>query len=128
MLSNKNKKVCTTLNYVEHFLTLIFAVPVCISISAFPSLIDISKGIMSYKIGLNICAIIARIKKYKSIIRKKKKTHYKIVLLAKTNLDCIKGLISRSLTDSYIERNYYHLIDVLKKYDYMKEEINKLET
>ena len=128
MLSNKNKKVCTTLNYVEHFLTLIFAVTVCISISAFPSLIDISKGIMSYKIGLNICAIIARIKKYKSIIRKKKKKHYKIVLLAKTNLDCIKGLISRSLTDSYIERNYYHLIDVLRKYDYMKEEINKLET
>ena len=128
MLSNKNKKVCTTLNYVEHFLTLIFAVTVCISISAFPSLINISKGIMSYKIGLNICAIIARIKKYKSIIRKKKKKHYKIVLLAKTNLDCIKGLISRSLTDSYIERNYYHLIDVLRKYDYMKEEINKLET
>ena len=127
-MSNKNKKVCTTLNYVEHFLTLIFAVTVCISISAFPSLIDISKGIMSYKIGLNICAIIARIKKYKSIIRKKKKKHYKIVLLAKTNLDCIKGLISRSLTDSYIERNYYHLIDVLRKYDYMKEEINKLET
>ena len=128
MLSNKNKKVRTTLNYVEHFLTLIFAVTVCISISAFPFLIDISKGIMSYKIGLNICAIIARIKKYKSIIRKKKKKHYKIVLLAKTNLDCIKGLISRSLTDSYIERNYYHLIDVLRKYDYMKEEINKLET
>ena len=127
-MSNKNKKVCTTLNYVEHFLTLIFAVTVCIFISAFPSLIDISKGIMSYKIGLNICAIIARIKKYKSIIRKKKKKHYKIVLLAKTNLDCIKGLISRSLTDSYIERNYYHLIDVLRKYDYMKEEINKLET
>ena len=128
MLSNKNKKVCTTLNYVEHFLTLIFAVTVCISISAFPSLIDISKGIMSYKIRLNICAIIARIKKYKSIIRKKKKKHDKIVLLAKTNLDCIKGLISRSLTDSCIERNYYHLIDVLRKYDYMKEEINKLET
>ena len=128
MLSNKNKKVCTTLNYVEHFLTLIFAVTVCISISAFPFLIDISKGIMSYKIGLNICAIIARIKKYKSIIRKKKKKHYKIVLLTKTNLDCIKELISRSLTDSYIERNYYHLIDVLRKYDYMKEEINKLET
>ena len=32
-LNNKNKKVCTTLNYTEHFLILVFAVTVCISIS-----------------------------------------------------------------------------------------------
>ena len=49
-------------------------------------------------------------------------------LLAKTNLDRIKDLISSSLIDSYIERDYFHLIDVLRKYGYMKEEINKLET
>ena len=54
--------------------------------------------------------------------------HDKIGLFPKTNLGCIKGLISRSLTDSYIERNYFLLIDLLRKYDYMKEEINKLET
>ena len=46
LLNNKNEKVCTTLNYIEHFLTLIFAVTVCISISAFVSLVSISKGIM----------------------------------------------------------------------------------
>ena len=49
-------------------------------------------------------------------------------MLAKTNLDRIKDLISSSLIDSYIERDYFHLIDVLRKYGYMKEEINKLET
>ena len=47
-------------------------------------------------------------------------------MLAKTNLYCIKDLISSSLTD--IECDYFHLIDVLGKYDYKKEEINKLET
>ena len=26
LMSNKNKKVCTTLNYIEHFLTLFFPV------------------------------------------------------------------------------------------------------
>ena len=36
-----------TLNYIEHFLTLVFGVTVCISISAFASLVDIYKGIIS---------------------------------------------------------------------------------
>ena len=73
-----------------------------------------------------LCEIIARIKKYKSIIKKKKKKYNEIALLVKNNLDCIEDLVSRSLTDSYIERNYFSLIDVLRKYDYMKEETNKL--
>ena len=47
LLSNKNKKVCTTLNYTERFLILVDAVTVRISISAFASLVDISNGIMS---------------------------------------------------------------------------------
>ena len=70
--SNKNKKVCTTVNYIEHFLTLVFTVTVRISISTFASQVNISKGIMTSTIGLNICAIIARIKKYKSIINKER--------------------------------------------------------
>ena len=75
---------------------------------------------MSSTIGLNIYTIITRIKKYKSIIKKKKKKHDQIALLAKTNLDCIKDLISRSLTDSYIKRDYFNLIAVLRKYDCVK--------
>ena len=96
-----------------------FAVTVCISISAFASLVDSSKGLLSSVIGLNICAIIARIRKYKLIIKKKKKKQNKTVLLAKSDLDCIKEL-PWSLIDSYIERDYSQLIDLLKKYDYMK--------
>ena len=69
-----------TLNYIENFLTSNFAVTVCISISAFASLVNISKGVMSFTIRANICAIIARIKKYKSIIKKKNK-HNEIALL-----------------------------------------------
>ena len=40
------------------------------------------------------------IKKYKSIIKKKKKKHDKVVLLAKTKLNSIEVLISNALTDS----------------------------
>ena len=82
LLSNKNKKVCTTLNYIEHFLTLVFAVTAFIFISAFPFLVNISKGIMSSSIGLYICAIISKIKKYKPIIKKKRK-HDEIALFSK---------------------------------------------
>ena len=104
------------LNYIEHFLTLVFAVTICIYISSFASLIHISKGIMSSTIGLNIFTITARIKTDKSIIKKKRKKHDKVVLLAKTNLNYIKDL-SRSLSGSCFERNCFYLIDVLRKYE-----------
>ena len=45
--------------------------------------------ITSSAIGLNVCAITAGIKKYKSIIKKKKKKHDRIVLLAKSKLNSI---------------------------------------
>ena len=46
-------------------------------------------------------------------------------MLVKTNLDGKKGSSSRSLTGSYIEWDYFHLIYLLREDDYMKKEINK---
>ena len=125
LFRNFNKNSCTTLSYTEHFLTLVFAVTVCICISSFPSLVDISKRIMSSTIRSNICAIIASIKKYKSIIKKKKKNRIELALLAKTNLDYIKGWISWSLIESYIKRDYSLLIEALREYDGIKEKLSK---
>ena len=51
----KHKKVCMTLNYIEHF--LILASTQCISISAFVFLLGVSIGIMGSAIRLKICAI-----------------------------------------------------------------------
>ena len=62
-------------------------------------------GIMSSILALNICAIFARFKKNDSITKKEKEKHDEIVLLAKINLNYIKGLISRSLIDSYNRYN-----------------------
>ena len=61
-MCNKHRKVCTTLNYTEHFLTLVSEITGCISISAFASLVDIPTEIMSSTIGLNIYPITVRIK------------------------------------------------------------------
>ena len=73
LMSRKQKKVGTALNYIDHFLILASAIAVCISISAFASLIGIPIGIVSSATGLKICAITAGIKNYKSIIKKQKK-------------------------------------------------------
>ena len=81
LMSKKHKKVCTTLNYIEHFLILGSTITGCVSISAFASLVGIPVGITSSAIGLTICAITTEIKKYEPIITKKKKKHNKIVFL-----------------------------------------------
>ena len=66
-------KVCTTLNYVEHFLILASIITRCFSISAFTSLTGVSMQIKSSAIGLKICGTGAGIEKYNSKKKKKKK-------------------------------------------------------
>ena len=116
LMNKKHKKICTTLNYIEHFLTVASPISVCVSISAFASLVGIPVEITSSAIGLKICAITAGIKKYKSIIKKKKKKHDKIVLLAKSKLNSIEVLISKALIDSNISHDEFVSINnVLKE-------------
>ena len=62
-------------------------------------------GITSSAMGLKIPAITSEIKKYKSIFKKKKIKHGKIVLLAKSKLNSIEVLISKVLMDSNISCN-----------------------
>ena len=95
LMSRKHKKACTNLNHMEHFLILGSPITGFISTSAFASLLGIPIGVTSSAIRLKICAIAAGIKKYKSMIKKKK--HNKIVLLAKSKLNSIEVLISKPL-------------------------------
>ena len=75
LMSKKHKNACATPNYIEYFLILACTITECLSIL---------------------------IKKYKSIINKKKKKHDKIVLLTKSKLNIIEVLISKFLIDSVI--------------------------
>ena len=94
-MGRKHKRFCTTLKYIEHVLILASAITEYISISAFGSLIGIPMVIASSPIGLKICSITAGIKKYKSIIKKKKK----------------KVLTTEALIDSYISHDEFVLIN-----------------
>ena len=120
-MSEKHKKVCRTLNYFEHFLVFVFPVSGCVSIFAFVSLVGVPVGIASSPLGLKICAITAEIKECKSIIKKKKKTDNKIVLLARTKLDTIQVLICKALIDLYINHDEFISVNnVLREYNEMK--------
>ena len=114
LMSKKHKKVCTTLNYMEHFLLLTSTITGCVSISSFASLVGIPIGITSSANGLKICAITAEIKKYKSIIKKKNKKHNKIVLLAKSKLNSMEVLTSNAFIESVISQGEFILINVIK--------------
>ena len=73
LMSKKHKKVCRVLNYIDHSLIGLSTITECVSISAFASLVGTPIGIMSSVTGLKICVITTEVKKYKSIIKKKKK-------------------------------------------------------
>ena len=86
-------------------------------------------GIASSVIELKICVITAGIKRYKSIIEKKKKKYDKIVLLAKSKLNSIEVLLSKALIDLVISHyEFVSINNVQKEYDEMKEEIKNLKT
>ena len=126
-MRKKHKNVCRVPNYIDHLLIVISPLTGCVSISAFASLVEIPIGITSSAIGLKICVITVAIKKYKSIIKKKRKKHDKIVLLAKSQGNRIEVLISKALIDSNISNDELVLINnVLKKFYDMKEEIKKI--
>ena len=68
----------------------------------------------------------AEIKKYKSIIKRKKKKHDKIVLLEKSKLNSIEVSISKSSIESVISHDEFILINnFLKEYNKMKEVITQ---
>ena len=77
LLSKKHKKGCGTINYIENLLILGSTITGCVSVSSLDCLVVIPIEITSSAIWLKICAIAAAIKKYKSLIKKKKKEHDK---------------------------------------------------
>ena len=86
-MSKKLEKVWIT--YLLQLLQLLDA--------SFASLVAIPMGITSSTIGLKISVITAGIEK--SIIKKEKKKHDKIILPAKSKLNSIEVLISKALID-----------------------------
>ena len=73
--------VCSVLNYIDHLLIVTSTVTGGVSISPFGSLVRVPIGIASPARGLKICVITAGIKRYKLMIKKKRKKNDEVVLL-----------------------------------------------
>ena len=72
-MSEKFKKTCKYLNYVEHLFTLVSTITIWVLISAFASLAFVPVDITSSAVGIKLCAVTAGIRKYKSNIKKKRR-------------------------------------------------------
>ena len=83
-MRGRHKNACRALNYLENF---VFVSPIsgCVSISAFAPLPSAPADTASSAVEINIFAIIAGIKKDKSVIKKKRKKHDKINSVASKN-------------------------------------------
>ena len=83
----------------------------CVSIFVFASCVGIPIGIASSTTGLKVCVITTGIKKYKSIIKKKRKKNHEAVSLATSKLNNIDVLISKDFIDSNISHDEFILIN-----------------
>ena len=127
-MSENHKKAWRTLNYFKHFLIFVSATDDSAWVSAFVSLFDVPVGTVSSAVELKIWAITAGIKKYKSIIKKKRKKHDKIVFLAKTKLSTVNLLITKVLNNSYINHDEFPSVNnLLREHQEMKEKIKNSE-
>ena len=92
------------------------------SISAFTLLVCVCVGITSSVVRIEICAITAGTKKYKSITKKKHKKHDKIVFLGKDTFNTIEFLNSEALIYSYISHDkFFSIHNALRGYYEMKK-------
>lgn len=107
MVGKKHKKDSKVLIYIEHSIIFVSAITGHVSISAFASVIGIPIGIKSTVVGLKTCAVTAGIKKYDSIITKKRKNNDIIVSLARAKLSAIEALISKDLINSYFSHDEF---------------------
>ena len=105
LMSKKCKKVCEVSNYIAHMLILVSTVTGCVSISSFASLLGIALVIASSEVRLKICVITAGIRKCKSMTKKIKNKHDKIVLLAKSKLNSIEVLTFKVLINLNISHD-----------------------
>ena len=83
MRIRNTKKFVWTKIILNTSLTEVFTITGCVPISTFTSLVFIPIDIESSAVDLKIYSITACVKKYKSIIKKRRRKRDKIVLLAK---------------------------------------------
>ena len=120
--SQQLNKHVTTFDYIDQIIIVLSATTGGLSLISFTSFIGASVGIANASGTLTFSLKTGIVKKLLSIIRKK--THDKILMLAKSKLSSIETLISQALIDLYI--NHEEFVTILKqkdRYEIMKDNL-----
>ena len=109
------------LDYIDKTIIVLSAASGGISIISFTSAIGVHAGLASASFTLVFSLATGIIKKLLKVTRKKKKKHNKIVMLAKSKLNCIETLTSQALIDLDISHEE-------EKYEQMKKSIRNIKS
>ena len=119
--SKKLNKYVTIFDYIDKILIILSVTSSGISIISFASAIGALAKVVSASLTLIFSITTGIVKKLLDIIRKKKKRHNKIIMLAKSKLNSIESLISQALNDLDISHEEFTtILDEKNKYDRMK--------
>ena len=119
--SKKLNKYVTIFDYIDKILIILSVTSSGISFISFASAIAALAGVVSASLTLIFSITTGIVKKLLDIIRKKKKRHNKIIMLAKSKLNSIESLISQALNDLDISHEEFTMIlDEKNKYERMK--------
>ena len=117
LISKILSKYIASLNYFDKSLNVLSILSGSISIASFDIIIGAPAGIIGASCGLTFSITSGFVKKFLKTIRKKKKKHNKIVMLARSILNSIESKISNALMDNEISHeDFKTIINEEKKY------------
>ena len=106
----KISKYIVAFDYADKLLITLSASFGTLSIVSHATIVGIPVGIAGASLTVIFTATTGIVKKLLNVIRKKKKKHKKIISLAKSKLNIIETLISRTLTDFDISHEEFSKI------------------
>ena len=122
--SKKLNKYVTAFDYIDQALVVLSATNGGVAIISFTSIVGAPVGIASVSLTLFFSLTTGIVKKLLNITRDKKKKHYKILMLAKSEHNSIETLISQALIDMDISHKEF--VTILKekgKYEKIKDNL-----
>ena len=125
----KISKYIVAFDYADKLFITLSASLGTISIASHATIVEIHVGIAGASLTLIFTVTTGVIKKLLNIMRKKKKKHNKIIALARSKLNIIEALISRTLTDFDISHEEFSKIIYEKNnYEQIRDNIKSVKS
>ena len=109
-MSKSLSEYIAAFDYIDKSLIVLSAISGIISIASFASVIGTPVGIASASLSLTVSISTRVVKKLLKTTQNKKKTHNKIVMLARSKLNSIESKISEALMNNEISHENFMAI------------------